>query len=121
MKQSRILIFICLLFFACSQKTYENKPVYELKIGETVEIFYSTNSCCYYCFAEEQNLKHIEFVEDKTIDSGPKDCAGCNYTAAYVFKAQSVGTDTVKIKHVVASKSCEEAEGPPEEYIIHVK
>ncbi len=123
MKYIFILMFVSafLSTLCCTQKTYENKPFYKLKVNETVEIYYSTNSCCYYCFAEDQNLNHIEFLEDKTIDSGPKDCAGCNFVAAFVFRAKSPGIDTVKLLHSVASKPCEEAEGPPEEYIIQVE
>ena len=117
-----ILIFFTLLFISsCYQKTYENQTNYQLKVNETVEIYYSTNSCCYYCFASEQNLNHIEYIEEKTVDSGPKDCAGCNFTAAYVFKAKSPGIDTVKLKHSTANESCTDANIIPEEYIIEVK
>ena len=88
MKCPLFLILIYLLICGCTEKVYENKPVYEINVDETVEIYYSTNSCCYYCFSEKQNLSHIEFLEEKSIDSGPDDCAGCNFTKAYVFKAK---------------------------------
>ena len=121
MKNSPALILICLLIFGCTEKIYENKPVYEINVDETVEIYYSTNSCCYYCFSEEQNLNHIEYLEEKSVDSGPDDCAGCNFTRAYIFKAMSPGIDTVKLSHSVASKPCGESNAPFEEYVVIVK
>ncbi|MCC6722442.1 MAG: hypothetical protein IT243_09595 [Bacteroidia bacterium] len=117
-------IIVCLLMYGCTkpkEKSYNNKPVYELKIGETLEIYYTTNSCCYYCFAKEQKLEHIEFVEDKTVDKGPKDCDGCDYTSAFVFKAKTVGTDTVRIKNSVASEQCETSDNPTQKYVVIVK
>lgn len=120
-----IHLLISFLILGCTSKTetkkYENKPIYKLKIGETVNIYYSTNSCCYYCFANEQKLMHIEFVEDKMIDKGPEGCDGCNYTAAYIFKAKSAGTDTIKLKSSAASLPCEESEGLAGKYIVIVK
>ena len=121
MNQNTLLICLGLFIISCTKKTYENKSSYELKVNETVEIYYSTNSCCYYCFAEEQNLNHLEFVEEKTIDRGPKNCDGCNYIAAYVFRAITPGIDTVKLKHATASEPCRDAEIPAEEFIIVIK
>lgn len=116
-----LLLLTCLLIVSCSEKTYENQKTYELTVNETVEIYYSTNSCCQYCFAEEQNLNNIEFLEEKILDNGPEGCAGCNYVAAYVFRAISPGTDTIKLKYSVASESCWEADIIPEEYIVIVR
>lgn len=114
------LIISCSFIIGCGLISYENQTHYELAIDETVEIYYSTNSCCYYCFAEEQNLRHIEYIEKKTLDSGPTDCDGCNSTSAYIFKAISAGIDTIRLKHTVASVSCEDADVAPEEYIVKV-
>ena len=116
-----LLGLILLMSVACSEKSYVNKLNYELKIGESVEIYYSTNSCCYYCFAKEQDLKHLTFIEEKTVDSGPENCSGCNFTGAFVFKATSVGFDTIKLKSTIASESCFDASVAPQEYFVRVQ
>lgn len=121
MKHYLFFLLPCLYLSACSSPTYDNQAKYELAVGEKLDIYFSTNSCCQYCFAAAQNLRHIEFLEEKTLDSGPRDCAGCNFVAAYVFRAISPGIDTVQLNHSVASESCPEAEGPPEMYIVVVK
>ena len=121
MGQKIFLLISCVLLLNCSLRTYENQPTYELEVNETVEIYYSTNSCCNYCFTESQNLKHIEYLKEITVDSGPRDCAGCNFTAAFVFKAISPGRDTVRLRFSEASRPCEEVEVPTEEFIVVVK
>jgi len=117
-------IFFCLSaisIIACQEnKEYKNKEKYSLSVGETVEIYYSTNSCCHYAVTNKEELQHIKFVEDKVIDSGPKDCDGCDYTAAFVFKAESKGTDTVELKRLIASQPDDDSV-QPEKYIIEIK
>ena len=119
MKLIVILSLTSLFFYGCS--SYENKDKYEIKVGETVEIYYSTNSCCYYCITNEESLNHVKLIERKTIDNGPEDCEGCSYTAAFIFKAESVGIDTVELKLLGATMDCDSNEIKPEKYIIEIK
>ncbi len=121
MRKIIFLIFFALPFFSCEKKTFENKPQYELNVNETVEIYYSTNSCCYYCLVNGSDLQHIELITEKTVDPGPRDCNGCNYVAAYIFKATTPGVDTVKLNHATANKPCYGTEAPPEKYVVVVK
>lgn len=115
-----LLSCITIIFISCAR--YENKEYYELEIGETVEIYASTNSCCFYCFPNKNNLTHTKFIELKTVDTGPNDCAGCNWTNSYVIKAKSVGIDTIILEQRVMIDSCSTPfEGQPEKYIINVK
>ena len=113
------IVLVTLILTACND--YKNKDSYVIEVGETIEIYYSTNSCCQYCVANNQELVHINLLEDKTIDPGPKDCQGCNYMAAFIFEGVSVGTDTVELKVVPASKDCYNNDVEPEIYIVEVK
>ncbi len=114
-----LVIFLVLTFSAC--KKYVNKDRYIISVGEELDLYYSTNSCCYYCITKEEGLKHITFSGRKTIDEGPNDCVGCNFTAAYTFRGKSVGIDTIELKLLAATMSCEEDEGRSEKYIIEVR
>ena len=108
------------LITSCSN--YENKEYYEVKIGDEIEIYASTNSCCFYCFNDDTNLAHTEFKEIKRVDNGPSDCEGCNWTDAYVFEAKSEGSDTIILEHRVMIDSCNSLNsGEKEQYIIKVK
>lgn len=116
---------ICLLglmlLLACKELP-KNKDKYQVKIGEKVDIFYSTNSCCYYCVSNSVDLKHVKFLENNTIDSGPKDCDGCHFTAAFEFVAISAGRDTICLKHQSGSQNCSDSAGLGQEtYVIEVE
>jgi hypothetical protein len=118
----RLLLFLIGLINCISCNRYENKKRYEIPVGKTVEIYYSTNSCCYYCLANENELKHIKFVDKKMIDPGPRDCEGCDYTGAFVFKTESKGVDTVKLKLIEATMECDTNDNITlERYIIEAK
>ena len=119
MKQLISLTLISLFFFSCSN--YSNKKVYTLEIGESIEIYTSTNSCCYYCFTNKDILKHTEFLGTKRVDDGPSGCEGCNWTNAYIIKAKSLGVDTIKLKHLTGLENCDSSQVELEEYIIQVK
>lgn len=120
MKKIIYLVFIISGIFSCQKKTFENKPQYELKVNEIVEIYYSTNSCCYYCLLDESDLRHLELIEEKTVDPGPRNCDGCNYVAAFIFKAISSGVDTIKLNHATATEPCQ-TNDIPEKYVVVVK
>ena len=116
------LWIVCgLLLSGCWLISYENQAYYELEVGDLVEIYYSTNSCCYYCFSKQQNLEHLEFIEQKTVDSGPPGCAGCNYTSAYVFMAKSVGVDTIKLDMATGGEECGDRPTPLESYVVEIR
>ncbi len=112
------LSFICFLFSGCN--SYENKSIYKIRKGEQVNIYYSTNSCCYYCLFNNSELKHTQLKDKITIDPGPDDCAGCNYIAAFVFEGTSPGTDTIKLKRLGATMNCDSTDVEQERYIIQV-
>lgn len=90
--------------FSCATEDYSNKPSYKIKIGETFDIFYSTNSCCKYC--TPKNLNHLKITNVTTVDVGDANCEGCNYIAKYTFKGISLGKDTIELKLVGGGMSC---------------
>ncbi|ABG58676.1 hypothetical protein CHU_1405 [Cytophaga hutchinsonii ATCC 33406] len=114
-----LAVIIAVIFSGCN--TYQNNSTYIIAPGETVDIYYSTNSCCFYCLINEDQLKHIRLVDQKTLDPGPDQCEGCNATFAFTFKAGSIGTDTVKLKHLNALDTCTYPGGVTENYIITVR
>ena len=120
MKNLILTCVITALLISCSN--FENKEIYEMNIGDKVEIYASTNSCCFYCFSNQESLEHTEFKEIKRVDNGPSDCEGCNWTDAYVFEAKSTGIDTIILEHRVQIDSCSSSFGrEPEKYVIRVK
>jgi hypothetical protein len=98
-----ILPLLLLLELYGCRKYYRNKKIYEVHLGERIEIYYSTNSCCYYCIDTISKFKNIEFLENKIVEPDPKNCSGCNYIGAFIFKAKSIGNDTIKLKFKVQS------------------
>jgi len=116
----RFFPIICSLAFGGCNK-YVNKDKYTISVGEKLDLYYSTNSCCYYCLSNEKALKHISLLGRKTIDTGPKDCEGCNYIAAFTFQGESIGVDTVYLQLLEAPMDCNADEGQIEKYIIEIK
>lgn len=116
----KLTLSIFALLSIVSRCDFENQPVYDVEVGDTFEIYYTTNSCCHYCVLNQEDLEHIELVETKTVKTDGR-CAGCNSTRAYVLKVLSPGTDTIRIAEVPGGQSCEEYDGPVEEYVVNAK
>lgn len=122
-------IIITLLFFtlifACNNKldpnNYKNKDIYEVNVGETINIYYSTNSCCYYCIINSSEIENSTFIKDTLIINSEEDCQGCNSLRAFEFKAVKSGLDTIKINSSSASQDCYSSLSEPMTYIINVK
>lgn len=107
------------MIISCSN--HENKSHYEVNPNEEVEIYYTTNSCCYYCIVNEAELKHVMLKDDKQVAPPPSGVDGGSYTRAFVFFAVSAGTDTIKLREVPGGEDCATHTGPTENYIISVK
>lgn len=126
MNQAYLFIFCSIFFlFSCNHKSknidYTNTNEYNIKIGETVEIYYSTNSCCQYCIPDYQQLNHLEYIGEKTVLPMPKGCAGCNETNALMFKANSLGRDTIYGQIVAASRACPDSTKEMSKYIVTIE
>jgi hypothetical protein len=123
MKNSICIVVLFTILLACNSYTnnnYTNSHAYHIGLNEQVEIYYSTNSCCYYCIANLDALRHVSFIQSKMYDRGKSDCEGCNYQAAFVFEGKSTGVDTLIIKHHTAGIPCDSLSISTQKYIIHV-
>ncbi len=121
-----ILGFIFLFFTSCKlnhsdSASFSNKPVYDLEVGDTLLIYYSTNSCCAYCAPNQFELEHLTFIEDRLIIPYPAECDGCDYTSALVFIAQSKGKDTLLGKLEDLATPCEDTLKDFNFYIVNIR
>jgi hypothetical protein len=122
MKYAMILgVLMTTLIYGCEEEVYLNQETYDLKVGETVDIYFSLNSCCGMCVGNSDDLQSIEWIDEITVDRAPEDCDGCNTTYAYVFRAIAPGTDTLELRHYVASEYCESPDATVSTFIINVE
>jgi hypothetical protein len=136
-----ILISFCFAFLAvgCSQKmrqtkraasaepieeiNYTNQETYNVSVGDTVQIYFETNSCCYICVANQDKYAHLLYIGEKMVkNDNDKEglCAGCNSTLAQLFVAKSAGTDTVQIGIYLPANPCVEGSGELDSFIVNV-
>lgn len=119
MKKLFSIILLMILIISCTN--YTNKDFYEVTVGNKIEIYITTNSCCFYCF-NNTNLTHTEFIEVKRVENGSKDCEGCNWTDAYIFEAKSEGIDTIILEQRVMIDSCSSPiDGNKEQFVIKIR
>ncbi len=118
MKLFSILFLVLLLYFACNK--YENKSHYDLTIGDEVQLYFTTNSCCDYCLSNELSLKHMQLIE-KRIMNRADNCIGCEYNVFFIFKAESRGVDTIKLKRIKNPKNCKGDALATETYSIKIE
>ena len=97
-----------------------NQSKYVVVVGDTVKIYYTTNSCCLYC-SNKHELATLDFVGENVVTPYPEGCAGCNATSAMVFVAKQAGTDTVRGKVRAVSEGCADLGAEAEEYVVTVK
>ena len=92
-----------------------------MQVGDTVEIYYTTNSCCQYCQPNADKLKHLKYLGSKTIVEAKKECAGCSQISELMFVATSEGTDTIKDATIGPLDNCNDTIKGLTEYIIEIK
>jgi len=108
------------LLLTLSSCGYKNKPVYDLVVGESFEIYYSNNSCCYYCNNADE-LKTCSLVDEEVVVQAPRDVAGGTSTYSLIFMSKTPGTDTIKLTQVSGGDTCNGLMSTTEKYIIHVR
>jgi hypothetical protein len=128
--------FIVLLIVACNNvddkkslpkndvpnvKVFKNKSTYSINIGDTLEIYHSTNSCCKYCQPNADKLKHLNFIGSKNVIPAKKGCEGCNWTSALMFVAKSSGVDTIKDVIISPTSVCSDTIKGLSNYIVKIK
>ncbi|MDG1334178.1 MAG: hypothetical protein P8P74_17730 [Crocinitomicaceae bacterium] len=100
---------------------YKNKEVYSVQIDDIVKIYYTTNSCCGYCSPNKDDLNHLEYLGEETVIPYPDDCDGCDRTKALLFKAKSIGSDTILGCVHAQSVDCSDTLNDMQPYVVHVK
>ncbi|MCD6069447.1 MAG: hypothetical protein K0S33_4273 [Bacteroidetes bacterium] len=114
-----ILFSFCLL--SCGNNAlHVNGSYYAILPGETIELYTTTNSCCYYCVPNQDSLKSVRFVDRKVVEEAPDDCDGCSSTDAWTFKGIKVGIDTIILKKVGGGKQCSDPAYETERYVVIV-
>lgn len=118
----------CILFLNCTglklksgESNFINQNIYDIQVGDTLKIYYSTNSCCEYCIANRSKLRNISLIDDILVQSANKNCAGCNSVHALLFLAENKGMDTICGKIITASQSCLDSLECMDEFIVNVK
>jgi predicted secreted protein len=100
--------------------SHSNKEIFNVKIGESFKIYYSTNSCCYYWWINEKKIKSVKLSGRTMEKETPKGCTGCSSKSAFLFKAMAIGTDTIKLSMLTATDSCNEESVDYEAYVVNV-
>lgn len=100
-----ILIFLTAYLVSC-KKDFSNKASYNIRIGETFELYVSENSCCQNCWVDKTKLNSIELLNQKLVEPRDKDCDGCTSYYSWNFKGTNVGVDTIKIARICGGDNC---------------
>jgi len=90
-----LLILIGLFFSSCAN--FENKETYNIKVGETFQIYYSSGSASYFVLENKEKLKNIKLVEHKQLDNFNSKCEGCESHYSFKFIGLTKGEETIAI------------------------
>lgn len=129
MKTFSFIFLLCYLTNGCILKTkliadekkYLNQLRYNLTIGDTLRIYYSTNSCCDYCITNSESICNLKYEGKEVISYYPENCEGCDRQMAVLFVAKTTGTDTIRGKRIAASQDCSDSVPSPDFYIVEIK
>lgn len=90
-----------IFFSSCT--TFENKDIYKIKVGETFQIYYSSNSSTYFTLDKKEKLTKIKLLDNKKVDNFNNECEGCTTNYAYIFKGIVKGEETIALTEKVIS------------------
>lgn len=99
---------------------FANQERYSIRVGDTLKIYHSTNSCCPYCLPATEKLKHLVYVGKKIVLPEKDKCVGCNHTAASIFVAVSVGIDTLQSGLIKPYDICSDTIKSLSKYVVQV-
>jgi len=78
---------------------FKNKPLYNLNVGDTLNLFFNENTFSNYCLPNQNQLKHLSYFDKKVVvPPAKKECEGCTITVSKMFIATSPGIDTILYK-----------------------
>lgn len=113
-------ILIGTLSLSSCKKSYTNKEVYTIKVGETFSYYFTNNSCCGECWNTDE-LNNVVQLTNNFIEASEGDCAGCSVQYSAKFKGLKEGTDTVKLHVYAMSRGCDLESENAIEFIVHVR
>ena len=133
MKSNIILSIFILTILSCSQtenkskipsltqEKFENKSIYNIQLGDTIEIYHSTNSCCKYCLGNEFKLEKLKYIGLKIVVPEKEGCYGCNHTAALSFVAIKKGTETIHGGIIPRLENCSDSIPNLKKFVVKIK
>lgn len=136
-----LLTFIVLTLFSCKQDNFKeykqknhidlsrfaqvdilvNLDYYEMKVGDTLPIYYRTNTCCPFCIPKMKEIPQLKYLGNKLIYDCPFGTEGANITASQNFLAVSKGIVTLEYGIVTPNDVCDSLDKPLNKIIIHIK
>ncbi len=86
---------------------FKNKPLYNLNVGDTLNLFFNENTFSNYCLPNQNQLKHLSYFDKKVaVPPAKKECEGCTITVSKMFIATSPGIDTILYKSLKPMQNC---------------
>ena len=120
-------IIISFLTHSCKMKAPEQdfsiKEVYNVQIGDTVSIYYTTNSsCCPLQFPNRDSLNNFKFIKTTVVkDSRKEHCVGCSKTYSMKFIAIRQGVDTLFSQSIHPLQQSTDTVLKRNQYILNAK
>ncbi len=86
---------------------FKNKPLYNLNVGDTLNLFFNENTFSNYCLPNQNQLKHLSYFDKKVVvPPSKKECEECTITVSKMFIATSPGIDTILYKSLKPMQNC---------------
>ena len=101
---------------------FKNKPLYNLNVGDTLNLFFNENTFSNYCLPNQNQLKHLSYFDKKVaVPPAKKECEGCTITVSKMFIATSPGIDTIFFKSLKPMQNCSDNVPTKIQCVVRVK
>jgi ribosomal protein S16 len=101
---------------------FKNKPLYNLNVGDTLNLFFNENTFSNYCLPNQNQLKHLRYFDKKVVvPPSKKECEGCSITVSKMFIATSTGIDTILYKSLKPMQNCSDNVPTKIQCVVRVK
>ena len=101
---------------------FKNKPLYNLNVGDTLNLFFNENTFSNYCLPNQNQLKHLSYFDKKVVvPPAKKECEGCTITVSKMFIATSPGIDTILYKSLKPMQNCSDNVPTKIQCVVRVK
>ena len=101
---------------------FKNKPLYNLNVGDTLNLFFNENTFSNYFLPNQNQLKHLSYFDKKVaVPPAKKECEGCTITVSKMFIATSPGIDTILYKSLKPMQNCSDNVPTKIQCVVRVK